>query len=106
MGYVLRDVGLLQDLLDDLGPRPGFPRGALMVGLGLLGEPVSFERAAPDGSDPDAAAAWALGTILASWEEAEAVLAGHEQDISGAARRTLETALRRVRSGYLISAVG
>lgn len=47
----------LRILLDELPPRPGFPRGMLIMALGLLSEPVSFERAVPDSSDHDAAAA-------------------------------------------------
>lgn len=106
LGHVLRDRALLQDLLGELGDRFGFPRGALVVGLGMLEGVVTFEQAVPDESDHDAAVAWALAVILANWEEAEEVIKEGRQEASGAAQRVLETALRRVRSGYVISTVG
>lgn len=59
LGHVLRDVTSLQDLLDELADRMGFPRG-----------PKEAHRKS-----------------------------------SGPTRRVVETSLRRVRAGYLISVV-
>lgn len=106
LGHALRDADLLQDLLDDLDDRTGFPRGALVVGLGMLGEAVGFGQVVPDRSDDDAAAAWALPIVLADLEEAEEALEVHRGEALNPARRRLETALRRGRGRYLISTVG
>lgn len=106
LGHVLRDADLLRDLLDELHGRMGFPRGALIVGLGMLGETVEFQRAVPDGADHDAAAAWALAVVLSDWKAAEGVLAASVRKGTGPARRVVETALRRVEGGYLVSAIG
>lgn len=106
LGHVLRDVALLQGLLDELGDRMGFPRGPLVVALGMLGESVEFERAVPDGADHDAAAAWVLAVVLAKGEGAEGVLEASRQTAFLPAGRILETAVRRTRGGYLLSAIG
>lgn len=106
LGHLLRDAALLRNLLDDLDDRMGFPRGALIVGLGMLGEAVSFERAVPDCSIQDAAVGWALAVALDDWREAEQELVEGRQIAFGPARQVLDTALPRSRSGYWISVVG
>lgn len=105
LGHVLRDPSYVENLLDQLGTSRSPQRAALIVALGLLGEAPEFSRVIVDAGDIDTVRAWVLATILAEWTEVESRLEKALHRVERAARRAIETAVRRVRAGYLPSAI-
>lgn len=106
LGHVLRDASYVRVLIDELGASSPPERSALIVALGLLGVPAEFSRVVPDPGDVDTVTAWAFGTVLAEWQDAEDTLQQAASRASGPAQEVLEAAVRRIRAGYLPSAIG
>ena len=63
-GHVLRDGGLLRELFRDVAPGDMAVRRALIVTLGLLGEPLDLETAVPKPDDPEPTEAWLFSVVL------------------------------------------
>jgi len=108
LGYSLRDAEVVRGLLEKVDGRPGFPREALIVALGLLGRPPAG-GVAMAGSDArgDVVAALVLAHVLGSTpDRARQAIAGSYAQASGAVRRQVGLAVHRMDAGLSLSAAG
>lgn len=100
LGHVLRDDGLLRELFQDVAPGDMAVRRALIVALGLLGEPLALETAVPEPDDPEPTEAWLLSVVLSRWLDAAADVRLADRRAEGEARRTTDKALARIESAF------
>lgn len=105
LGHVLRDAGLLRELFRDVPPGDMAVRRALIVALGLLGEPLELDVAVPEPDDPETTEAWLLSVVLGRWLEAAADVRQADRRAKGEARRTTDKALARIESAFPWSVV-
>ena len=104
LGYSLRDADVLRKMLDRVRRRPGFPRDAFLVGLGMLGEPVDLSCAPLLAGTGETATAWVLGCVLAGGAQPGGRWG--QSLTSGSGRRVLRTARQRLKAGLTLSVVG
>lgn len=105
LGYSLRDADTVRSLLEDVEGRPGFPREALIVALGLLGEAVPGRDVSAPSYNADCVAAFVLADVFKDFAKTGVPITVPE-DTTAEAKRVAATASRRIRGGLLLSAVG
>lgn len=100
LGFGLRDGALLRELFEDVPRGDRTARRALVVALGLIGEPLALEIAVPEPDDPEATEAWLLSAVLGRWLDAAADVRVADSRAKGAARRVTDKALARIESAF------
>lgn len=103
LGYSLRDAEVVRAFLSEVGDRPGFPREALVVALGVAGSRAMRPEVLSAGAGEAHVAALVLAHVLNDPSDALS-LVGRRPDTR---RRPgwPRAATRRIQAGYLLSAI-
>lgn len=106
LGQVVRDVRLLEGILEELPHREREARRTLWTALALLGELGPMDEVRRDPGSFEDVTARTLAAVLADWGEAAVHIERLDRRAEGPARSVTDMALARIESGMLVSAVG
>ncbi len=104
-GWVNRDAAHWAAILRDIPRGNGYVRRALVVACGLLALPVPFEVAVPDPENAVDVAAWVFSLAMAFGPSAAPHATEARSALPRGSKRVIDTALMRLRSGYLWTCV-